>query len=295
MVTVEQMSSDFARIFGDEPKLEHLATGFGFTEGPVWRGDHLLFSDIPRSRIVRYQDQDDGPAISSFRFPSGNSNGQTLDRQGRLLTCEHSNRRVTRTEPDGSVTVLASRFEVGLLNSPNDVIVRSDGLIYFTDPPYGLTNHSRDKQQAFNGVFRMAADGEELTLLLDSYARPNGLAFSPDESRLYIADSQPKLIMVYDVLADGSLQNERTFAELSAVEGEEGVPDGMKVDSEGNVYATGPGGLWVFAPDGAQLGRLRMPTVPANCAWGDADSRSLYLTARTELYRIRVSVAGIPI
>ena len=295
MVTAEQMSSDFARIFGDEPKLEHLATGFGFTEGPVWLGDHLLFSDIPRSRIVRYQDQDDGPAISTFRFPSGNSNGQTLDRQGRLLTCEHSNRRVTRTEPEGSVTVLASRFEVGLLNSPNDVIVRSDGLIYFTDPPYGLANHSRDKQQTFNGVFRMAPDGEDLTLLLDSYARPNGLAFSPDESTLYIADSQPKLIMVYDVLADGSLQNERTFAELPAAEGEEGVPDGMKVDSEGNVYATGPGGLWVFAPDGTQLGRLRMPTVPANCAWGDADSRSLYLTARTELYRIRVSVAGIPI
>jgi gluconolactonase len=290
---MEQKSPELARIFGEEPRLEHLATGFGFTEGPVWRGDHLLFSDIPRSRIVRYQDQDDGPAISTFRFPSGNANGQTLDRQGRLLTCEHSNRRVTRTEPDGSVTVLASRFEVGLLNSPNDVVARSDGSIYFTDPPYGLANHSRDKQHAFCGVFRMGPNGEALTLLLDSYARPNGLAFSPDESTLYVADSQPKLIMAYDVAADGSLQNERRFAELPSADGEEGVPDGMKVDTEGNVYSTGPGGLWVFGPDGTPFGRLRTPTVPANCAWGDADSRSLYLTARTELYRIRVSVPGI--
>ena len=294
-ITVESHSPDLDRIYGEQPEVDLLAVGFGFTEGPVWRGNHLLFSDIPASRIVKFEMLDEGAEITTFRYPSGNSNGQTLDRDGRLLTCEHATRRVTRTENDGSLTVLAGRYLGKRLNSPNDVVVRSDGTIYFTDPPYGLTNQTRDKQLPFNGVFMMGPDSGALTLLLDGLERPNGLAFSPDEKTLYVADAAPKIIFAYPVNADGTLGAPEKFAELPTAEGEQGTADGMKVDVEGNVHTTGPGGLWLYSPGGGLLGRLHLAEMPANVAWGESDWRSLYLTARTGLYRLRTSVPGIPV
>lgn len=295
MSTVESSHPDLERLLGAEPVVELLATGFAFTEGPVWRGDHLLFSDIPSNRIVRYEMLEEGPAVTTFRYPSGNSNGQTLDGQGRLITCEHATRRVTRTEPDGSLTILAARFETRRLNSPNDVVVSGDGTIYFTDPPYGLTNQTRDKQLPYNGVFKVAPDGTGMTLLVSDLERPNGLAFSPDQQTLYIADSAPKVINAYPVNADGTLGAGKLFAELPGQEGEVGVPDGFKVDVEGNVYSSGPSGMWVFSPDGTLLGRIGTPEVPANCAWGDADWKGLYMTSRTGLYRMRVNVPGLAV
>ena len=295
MTTVESNHPDFERLVGAEPVVELMATGFAFTEGPVWRGDHLLFSDIPSNRIIRFETLEEGPAVTTFRYPSGNSNGQTLDSQGRLITCEHATRRVTRTEPDGSITVLAARFETRRLNSPNDVVVSNDGTIYFTDPPYGLTNQTRDKQLPYNGVFKVGPDGNELTLLVSDLERPNGLAFSPDQKTLYIANSASKVINAYPVNGDGTLGAGTLFAELPGQEGEVGVPDGFKVDVEGNVYSSGPSGLWVFSSGGTLLGRINPPEVPANCAWGDADWKSLYMTSRTGLYRMRVNVPGLPV
>jgi gluconolactonase len=295
MTTVTSNHPDFERLVGAELVVELLATGFAFTEGPVWRGDHLLFSDIPSNRIIRYEMLEEGPAISTFRYPTGNSNGQTLDGQGRLITCEHATRRVTRTEPDGSITVLAARFETRRLSSPNDVVVSNDGTIYFTDPPYGLTNQTRDKQLPYNGVFKVGPDGNGMTLLVDDLERPNGLAFSPDGKTLYVADTEPKVINSYPVNGDGTLGAGKLFAELPGKEGEVGGPDGFKVDVEGNVYSSGPSGMWIFSPDGTLLGRINTPEVPANCAWGDSDWKSLYMTSRTGLYRMRVNVPGLPV
>ena len=257
MTTVEFNHPEFERIVGANPAVELLATGFAFTEGPVWRGDHLLFSDIPSNRIIRYEMLEEGPSISTFRYPSGNSNGQTLDDQGRLITCEHATRRVTRTEPDGSITVLGARFETRRLSSPNDVVVSRRGTIYFTDPPYGLTNQTRDKQLPYNGVFKVGPDGNGMTLLVDNLERPNGLAFSPDELTLYIADTALRVINAYPVNDDGTLGTADLFAELPAEEGELGGPDGFKIDVEGNIYSSGPSGMWVFSPDGTLLGRIK--------------------------------------
>jgi gluconolactonase len=295
MTTVESNHPDFERLVGEDLVVELLATGFAFTEGPVWRGDHLLFSDIPSNRIIRFEMLEEGPAISTFRYPTGNSNGQTLDGQGRLITCEHATRRVTRTEPDGSITVLAARFETRRLSSPNDVVVSNDGTIYFTDPPFGLTNQTRDKQLPYNGVFKVGPDGNGMALLVDDLERPNGLAFSPDGKTLYVADTAPKVINAYPVNGDGTLGAGKLFAELPSNEGEIGGPDGFKVDVEGNVYSSGPSGMWIFSPDGTLLGRINTPEVPANCAWGDSDWRSLYMTSRTGLYRMRVNVPGLPV
>lgn len=295
MTTVESNHPDFERLVGEDLVVELLATGFAFTEGPVWRGDHLLFSDIPSNRIIRFEMLEEGPAISTFRYPTGNSNGQTLDGQGRLITCEHATRRVTRTEPDGSITVLAARFETRRLSSPNDVVVSNDGTIYFTDPPFGLTNQTRDKQLPYNGVFKVGPDGNGMALLVDDLERPNGLAFSPDGKTLYVADTAPKVINAYPVNGDGTLGAGKLFAELPSNEGEIGGPDGFKVDVEGNIYSSGPSGMWIFSPDGTLLGRINTPEVPANCAWGDSDWRSLYMTSRTGLYRMRVNVPGLPV
>ena len=289
----ESKDSAFQRIIGEAPKLEHLATGFGFTEGPIWNDGHLLFSDIPNSRIIKYEMAEEGPRITTFRYPSGNANGMTRDGQGRLVACEHSNRRVTRTESDGRITVLANRYEGGRLNSPNDLVVKSDGSVYFTDPPYGLAGHTQGKELDFQGVFRVSPDAQTLTLLVSDMERPNGLAFSTDERVLYIADSAKKHIRVFDVEEDGSLSGGRVFVEMDS--DEPGVPDGMKVDVEGNLYSTGPGGLWVFDPAGKLLGRITPPQIPANCAWGDSDWKSLYMTARTGLYRVRLNIPGVKV
>jgi sugar lactone lactonase YvrE len=291
-VHIEEHSSIIRQIVPEETTLEQVATGFGFTEGPVWRGNHLLFSDIPRNRIVRWRMRGEGPEVTTFRCPSGNSNGLTLDKSGRLIACEHSMRCITRTELDGSVTVLADRYKGQRLNSPNDVVVRSDGSIYFTDPPYGLKELTVWKELPFNGVYRLAPDGE-LVLLVDDFERPNGLAFSPDENTLYINDSARSHIRAFDVSPDGNLSNGRVLIDMQSSEA--GVPDGMKVDQKGNIYCTGPGGLWVIDAEGQCLGRILLPELPANMAWSDGDWRTLYITARTSVYRMRLAIPGIPL
>jgi gluconolactonase len=283
-------------------KIEKLAGGFAFTEGPVWMpGGYLLFSDIPHNVIRRWAP---GSAVTVFRGNSGfsgegagrssGSNGLTLDRQRRLIVCEHGNRRVTRIDASGNVAVLADRYEGKRLNSPNDAVYRSDGSLYFTDPPYGLAKQDEDpaKELDFNGIYRLV--GGKLQLLHKGMTRPNGLAFSPDEKHLYVANSDAarKLWMRFAVRPDGSLDEGRVFFDVTA-EKADGLPDGLKVDSRGNVYCTGPGGVWIFSPDGRHLGTIQAAEVPANCAWGDKDAKTLYMTARTGLYRIRLNVAGI--
>ena len=290
MSTEPNVKTTFEAIVGNAV-VEKVAGGFEFTEGPVWVPDgYLLFSDIPASTIYRWTPGSVSAEV--FRAPSGRSNGLTLDREGRLLACEHD-RRLSRTEEDGSVVSLVERYEGKLLNSPNDVVVRSDGCIYFTDPPYGLPQQEEGRELDFNGVYRLVPDGA-LTLLDDSFDRPNGLAFSPDERVLYVADSRRGHIRAFDVRADGTLSNGRVFAELREP-GEQGVPDGMKVDMWGNVFCTGPGGIWVLDAAGEPLGVIRVPEVPANLAWGDDDLKTLYITARTGLYRMRVGTGGAPL
>jgi len=288
----EEESPAFKRIVPAGAAVERLATGFQFTEGPVWHeGDgFLLFSDIPSNRIQRWQP---GAETAVFREPSGNSNGLTYDKQGRLIACEHSNRRVSRTEPDGTITVLAERYQGKRLNSPNDVVVRSDGSIYFTDPPYGLKKQKEGKELDFQGVYRISPDGKTLTLLVDDFEKPNGLAFSPDETVLYIDDTARNHIRAFDLKPDGTLANGHVFAEMKSKD--RGGADGMKVDVEGNVYCTGPGGVWVFSPQGEHLGRIVAPEIPANCAWGGKDWKTLYLTARTSLYCVKLGIQGIKV
>lgn len=267
---------------------EKIAGDFQFTEGPVWHPDgFLLFSDIPAGRIYRYRP---GGEAAVWREPSGNSNGLTLDRQGRLVACEHGNRRVSRTEADGSVRAIAERYEGRRLNSPNDVVVRSDGTVYFTDPPYGI--QPEEREQPLNGVYRILPDGT-LELVADDFDRPNGLAFSPDERTLYIDDSPRRHVRAFDVLPDGRLGGSRVVCDMDHPQ--PGSPDGMKIDVEGHLYVAGATGVWVFEPDGTHLGVVATPERPANLAWGDADRQTLYITARTSLYRVRTKVRGLPV
>ncbi len=222
----------------------------------------------------------------------------TFDRQGRLIACECT-RRVSRTEKDGTIAALADRYEGKRLNSPNDIVVRSDGSIYFTDPPYGLSpqyqpdNKPGVRELDFQGIYRISPKGE-LALLDKLMYRPNGLAFSPDEKLLYVADSERNLIRVFDVRKDGSLANGRLFATLKE-EGQRGGPDGMKVDVKGNIYCTGPGGVWVFSPDATVVAKIRTPEVAANVAFGGKDYKTLYITAQTGLYKIPVKIKGIKV
>jgi len=261
---------------------EKVGSGFQFTEGPVWhRQGFLIFSDIPANRIVKWTALD---KVETFRQPSGNSNGLTFDRQGRLIACEHGNRRVSRTEPDGKVVALAEKYEGKKLNSPNDIVVKSDGSIYFTDPPYGV--QPSEKELSFNGVFRISPDGN-LTLLAPDFERPNGLAFSPDEKKLYVADTARGHVRVFDVQPDGTLKGGEEFVKTPG-------PDGMKVDTKGNLYVTSTG-VAVFDAKGKKLGEISLPERPANCCFGDADNRTLFVTARTSLYKVRLKVAGIKV
>ena len=289
---MEIRDSAVNRIVPENTVVEELASGFAFTEGPVWCGDSFLFSDIPANRIVRWRRLPSGPEVTTFRTPSGNSNGLTLDRTGRLIACEHTGRRVSRTEPDGTITTLVERYQGKRLNSPNDVVVRSDDSIFFTDPPYGLPNLTDWKELPFNGVYRLAPDGE-LHLLADDFDRPNGIALSPDETVLYVNDTSRGHIRAFDLSPDGNTANGRVLIDMRG--DEPGAPDGMKVDREGNVYCTGPGGFWIIDPQGKCLARVRPPELPANLAWGEADFKSLFLTARTGVYRIRLNVPGIPV
>ena len=277
-----------------DAELEQLGTGCEFTEGPVWHaeGKFLLFSDIPANQMKKWTAEE---GITNFRVPSGKSNGLTYDKQGRLVTCEHANRRVSRTAADGTVETIASHYEGKRLNSPNDVIVKSDGSIYFSDPPYGLTaDYGVEGEQDldFQGVYRLSPDGQTVTLLVDDFDRPNGLCFSPDESILYINDTERMHVRVFDVQADGTIANGRIFAEE---EGDDGVPDGMKIDTHGNVYLTGPGGIWIFDTSGEHLGVIQTPERAANLGWGGDDWSTLFITASTSLYSIQCKVSGIPV
>lgn len=272
---------------------ERIATGFEFTEGPIWHPDgYLLFSDIAASRIYKWTP--DG-AVTIWREPSGMSNGLTLDRERRVIACEHGGRRVSRAEPDGTVVTLADRYRGKWLNSPNDVVVKSDGTIYFSDPPYGLAPpHGpsvQEQEQPCNGLYRITPDGA-LELLIDDFDRPNGLAFSADESVLYVDDSPRRHVRAFDVRPDGTLANSRVLADMDHPQ--PGSPDGMKIDTAGHLYVAGATGVWVFEPDGTCLGVIVTPERPANCAWGDDDRRTLYITARTSVYKVRTCVPGLP-
>jgi gluconolactonase len=289
------MTTRINQILLSESHLVKIAGGFMFTEGPVWNRDEgsLYFSDIPANRIYRWTPATGGQV---FREPSGHSNGLTRDLEGRLLACEHGNRRLSRTAPDGSPVTLADRYQGQRLNSPNDVVVRSDGSIFFTDPPYGLSQENgliRGQEIPFQGVYRLSPDGKSLSLLVADFERPNGLAFSPDERLLYIDDTHRMHIRLFDVNPEGGLSNGRVFSEMKP--DRPGVPDGMKVDVEGNVYCTGPGGVMIFDPDGNNIGRIETPEVAANVAFGEADWRTLFITATSSVYRMRLGIPGVPV
>jgi gluconolactonase len=291
-------------IVSSEAKIEKLAGGFQFTEGPVWvsEGGYLLFSD-PNNNLIYRWSEDDG--VSIYRTHSGysgtdigdygqpGSNGLTLDAQGRVTINEHGNRRVTRLEKNGQLTVLADRYNGKRLNSPNDLVYRSDGALYFTDPPFGLPKFFDDsrKELPFSGVYCLIRG--ELKLVSTDLTGPNGLAFSPDEKYLYVDDwdDKRKIILRYDVQPDGSLTNKTTFLDATNESGEDAW-DGLKVDRQGNVYASGPGGLWIISPEGKHLGTIVGPEHPHNLAWGGQDRKTLYLTAQTGLYRISVNIPG---
>jgi gluconolactonase len=300
MAPLEARDARLRDLVAPDAPIERVAGGLWFTEGPVWRRGELLFSDIPNQRIVRWRRLPEGPELTTYA--RGMSNGLTLDRQGRVLAAEHDGRRVTRVGDDGVRTVLAERFEGKRLNSPNDIVTRSDGSIYFTDPPYAVvpsrpgtprpegwwTQPIPGKEQSCHGVYRIAPDGN-LHLVVEDFALPNGLAFSPDESVFYIDDSARKHIRAFDVKPDGTLTGSRVLLDMAS--DDPGVPDGLKVDVHGNVFCTGPGGVWVCRSEGTLLGRIILPELPANLAWGE-DGSVLYLTARTSVYRLQTKTRG---
>jgi gluconolactonase len=267
---------------------ERLATGFGFTEGPLWHPDGFYyFVDIRQSMLHRLIP---GKPPELVRENTGEGNGTTFDLRGRLVICEGGNRRVTRWSSDGRSDVLVDRYEGKRLNRPNDVVCKSDGSLWFTDPALRVPLAQREVDHA--GVYRIAPDGA--TTLVADCEYPNGLAFSPDERTLYVANTRwSQYIHAFELDAAGAVIRRRIFADMSSDE-TDGVPDGMKVDVEGRVYCTGPGGTWVFAPDGERLGIIRTPEVPANLAFGGPDLRTLLLTARTSVYTLRVKVPGQP-
>ncbi len=263
--------------------VETVQSGFQYIEGPLWMpGTGIIFSDIPADSIFRVDK-------TVFRKPSHQSNGLTLDPQGRLVIAENKNRRVVRIEADGSTTVLADHFQGKRFNSPNDVIVRSDGSLYFTDPPYGLEGGLKGPQAEldFAGVFLVTPKGEVNALARD-FSMPNGLALSPNEKTLYVSDSERHVIRAFDVATDGSLANGRDFFNQTDLK----IPDGLKVDRDGRVWATGSA-IWAIAPSGELLQKIDIPEEPSNCAFGDADYKSLYVTAVHGLYKVRTTVAGI--
>ena len=298
-MTLEVRNLGLNDLVAADTVIERIAGGLGFTEGPIWRGGALFFSDIPNNRIARWRRLPEGPELTTHA--TGKSNGLTLDRKGRLLAAEHGGRCVSRVADDGTRTVLADKFKDKRLNSPNDIVVKSDVTIYFTDPPYALFasppgavrpagwwKAPPGKEQPLQGVYRLTPDGG-MQLVADDFVLPNGLAFSPDESRLYIDDSERKHIRAFDVRPDGALANGRILLDMAS--NDPGVPDGLKVDLQGNVFSTGPGGVWVCRADGTFLGRIIFPELPANLAWGE-DGSVLFATARTSVYRLHTKTRG---
>lgn len=271
-------------------EVEEVVTGFRFTEGPHWHADgFLIFSDIPANTIYRWVP--DSAEADVYRRPSGNSNGITEDLDGRLLLAQHGWRRISRVDSLGRETALAETYDGKRLNSPNDLVVASDGSVFFTDPPYGIEED--EEELGFYGIYRINPSGDSTLVLLDSsLVRPNGLAFSPDETVLYVGDSQERQVYAFDVAEDGALQNKRLFVDVFSSEETGGTADGMKVDEEGNLYTTGAGGLWVVAPDGTVLERIAVPQNASNVAWGGEDYRTLYITAGSNIYAIEVDVPG---
>jgi gluconolactonase len=301
--TVLKVDAALDNIVPLDYQIEKLAEGFVFTEGPLWirDGGYLLFSDVRGNALLKWSAQDGAvdfikPVFAGEREGLVGPNGMTLDSKGTLMICEHGNRRISRlTLPkEGERTAVVDSFEGKKLNSPNDLVYKSDGWLYFTDPPYGLAQQDDDptKELDFNGVFRLNPDEQTLEVVVRDMTRPNGIAFSPDDTTLYVANSDPqrKLWMAYDVNEDGTVDNGRVFYDVTS-ETAEGLPDGMKLDKRGSLFCTGPGGVWIFAPDGKHLGTIQPEQVPANIAWGD-DGKSLYMTARTGLYRIRLHSEG---
>jgi gluconolactonase len=311
-VRIVKRDPEIEKIVGPNPKIFKLAEGFKFTEGPVWVADgkHLLFSDPNSNAIYQYtpdaRDPNKQGQLAVFRAPSGyagadvaeygqpGSNGLTLDAQGRLTINQHGNRRVIRLERDGGETVLADKYEGRRLNSPNDLVYRSDGTLFFTDPPFGLPKFFADprKELPFSGVYSLHRG--KLQLVSTDFTGPNGLAFSPDEKYLYVGnwDEKRKVVMRYEVTADGKLHNGGVFFDMTGAAGADAL-DGIKVDRAGNLYVSGPGGLWVISPAGKHLGTISAPRHIHNMAWGDEDGKTLYLCARGGLYRMRLNIPGV--
>ncbi len=301
-MSIDRLHPEFDSLVPRDAQIEKLSGGFIFTEGPLWRPSGALwFSDVP-GNVVR-QWSPDGKVVELLRpggydgnsLPAGGfigPNGMTAGPDGSVMLCQHGNRRIVRIAPDMSVSTLVDSFQGKKLNAPNDLVYRADGTLFFTDPPYGLPEGDDDpmKELPFNGVFKLS--GGKLEVIISDMTRPNGLAISPDERTLYVAnsDDNKRLWMRYDLAADGSVGHGRVFVDVGSSK-DGGLPDGMKLDADGRIWATGPGGVWIFKPDGTHLGTIKLPEQPANCAWGD-DGRSLYMTAETGLYRLKTSVLG---
>jgi gluconolactonase len=318
--TIQKLDPGLDALVQANAKIERVATGFKWTEGPVWiHAGYLLFADIPSNSIRKWM-PGDGTSIwlqpsgykgsAPYGGPEPGSNGMTLDRQGRLTVAGHAQRDVYRFEtmdPHGQVTILAERYHGKRLNSPNDVVYKSDGSLYFTDPPYGFRTQSDtdpDKELKVNGVYCIphavdrkpgaAPDDSQLELVTRDMPRPNGIAFSPDEKYLYVDNSEPQKVWVrYPVNADGSIGHGGKLLYDASSDPSPGAPDGMKVDRQGNIYSAGPGGVWIFSPEGKHLGTIRMAEKTANVAWGDDDGKTLYITASSSVYRVRTNVGGV--
>ncbi len=291
---VEIRDNRFTAVIDKNAELEQVVTGFKFIEGPIWQPQEksIIFSDILGNSIYRWTEKH---GLTTLRRNSYMANGNAYDNQGRVLSCEHATSRVTRTDfaNRGQLEVLATHYQGQQLNSPNDIVVKSEGLIYFTDPTSGRSEGygvPREPDLPFCGLYRLDPDSQELILLVDDFAKPNGLCFSRDEKLLFVNDTIRQHIRVFELLADGMVSNGRLWANL---EGHKpGVADGMKVDSQGHIFSCGPGGIHIFRPDATCLGVIEMPEHTANFVWGDDDWRSLYITASTSLYRLRVKTPG---
>jgi gluconolactonase len=283
---LKEESPQFWKLISHDAKLEVVASGFGFTEGPVWDpGGFLYVSDEELNKIFRVYMDGRKEALISLGDPDGN----TYDRQHRLIDCASVLRAIIRITPDGKYIVLADRFEEKKFNSPNDVVLGPDGALYFTDPTLDLPEGEK-QELAYQGVFRLDTGGQ-VTLLTKELSQPNGLAFSPDGKKFYVDDSKQRNIRVYDFRSDGTIAKGRVFGEEPGGKGD-GVPDGIKVDRDGNLYVTGPQGIWIWDAEGHHLGTIVMPEQAANLAWGDADLGTLYITATTSVYKLRTTAHG---
>jgi gluconolactonase len=294
---VQTKSEALRELVAEDAEVERLATGFTFTEGPIWNADgqYLLFSDMPADVRRRWSEAD---GVEEVMRPSNKCNGMVYEADGNLLVCEHVTSSLVREYPDGRRETIASHYRGKELNSPNDVITKSDGSIYFSDPWYGrmpVFGEERERQLGFQGVYRIAPGGGEPELVVDEdeFEQPNGLCFSPDESLLYINDTPRAHIKVFDVADDGTLSNGRMFFEgIGSGVIEEGIPDGMKIDERGNIYVTGPDGVWVISPEGEHLGLIEVPENVGNIVFGGPEWKHLYMPSSTSLYRVELKVAG---